>query len=189
MELKNKTQKMVMVGVMAAVLAVLSQISIPMPSGVPITLQTFAVALTGYLLGHRLSLTSISVYILIGASGIPVFSNFRGGLSMLTGPTGGFIFGFLLMAALCGLGLRFNRILAMSMGLLGLIFCHIAGVFQFSLVTATGFWASALIVSVPYLIKDIISVLLAYGAASAIALALEKSGVIRAGNTENNVKN
>ena len=48
---KNKLQKMVMVAVFAAVMAVLSQISIPLPTGVPVTLQTFAVALCGYVLG------------------------------------------------------------------------------------------------------------------------------------------
>ena len=44
---KNRLHKMVMVGVFAAVMAVLSQISIPLPTGVPVTLQTFAVALCG----------------------------------------------------------------------------------------------------------------------------------------------
>ena len=44
-------QRTVLTGVFAALLAVLSQIAIPLPTGVPITLQTFAVALCGYVLG------------------------------------------------------------------------------------------------------------------------------------------
>lgn len=48
---REKITNIVMVGVFAAVLAVLSQISFPLPSGIPVTLQTFAVALCGYALG------------------------------------------------------------------------------------------------------------------------------------------
>lgn len=54
LELKNSMQKSVITGVMAALLAVLSLISIPLPIGVPITLQTFGVALCGFMLGPAL---------------------------------------------------------------------------------------------------------------------------------------
>ena len=56
MEVQNKVRKIVMTGVFAAMLAVLSQISFPLPSGIPVTLQTFAVALCGFVLGPRLGL-------------------------------------------------------------------------------------------------------------------------------------
>ena len=91
------TRDMVLCAVMAAVTAVCAQISIPMPSGVPVTLQTFAVPLTGYLLGMKYGLISVAVYILLGAAGVPVFTGFRGGIGTIAGPTGGFIVGFLLM--------------------------------------------------------------------------------------------
>ena len=51
---KITTKEVVSVGMFAAVLAVLSQISLPMPSGVPVTLQSFAVALTGVVLAWKL---------------------------------------------------------------------------------------------------------------------------------------
>ena len=77
---KNKVQKMVMVAVFAAVMAVLSQISIPLPTGVPVTLQTFAVALCGYTLGVSMGGTALAVYLAIGAVGVPVFAGFGGGV-------------------------------------------------------------------------------------------------------------
>ena len=52
MKNREKTIQIVLVGVFAAVLAVLSQISIPLPSGIPVTLQTFAVALCGSAVGR-----------------------------------------------------------------------------------------------------------------------------------------
>ena len=59
----------VLTGMFAAVLAALSQVQIPMPSGVPVTLQTFAVALTGYVLGWKYGLASTAIYTLLGAIG------------------------------------------------------------------------------------------------------------------------
>ena len=99
---KTNTKTIVMIGMFAAVLAVLSQISIPMPSGVPVTLQTFAVALTGFILGWKYGAISVGIYILLGTVGVPVFSNFSGGLGALFGKTGGFIWGFLFLAGFCG---------------------------------------------------------------------------------------
>ena len=84
---KTNTKTIVMIGMFAAVLAVLSQISIPMPSGVPVTLQTFAVALTGFILGWKYGAISVGIYILLGTVGVPVFSNFSGGLGALFGKT------------------------------------------------------------------------------------------------------
>ena len=101
--MKTKTYNLVSCGVMTALIAVLSQISIPLPSGVPITLQTFVIALAGFFLGSGFSAVSVAAFIVLGAVGLPVFSGFKGGLSVLTGLTGGFIFGFILLAVFCGL--------------------------------------------------------------------------------------
>ena len=98
-------------GNVAAVLAVISQLSIPTPAGVPVTIQVFGVALVGAVLGWKLGLCSVLVYILIGAAGLPVFANFGGGIPSLIGLTGGYIWAWPVMAVLCGIrpGLK-NRI-------------------------------------------------------------------------------
>ena len=109
---KSTVSDFCFIGIMAAVTAVMAQISIPMPMGVPMTMQTFAVTLAGIILGSRRGALSMLVYLLIGVVGVPVFSNFTGGLPSLVGPTGGFLVSFPIMAYLIGLGIEFkNRLL------------------------------------------------------------------------------
>lgn len=166
---KLSAKDMAFTGMFAAVIAVLAQVAIPLPSGVPITLQTFAVALAGYTLGMKLGTISAAVYVLIGAVGVPVFANFKGGLGSITGPAGGFIWGFIFMAFFCGLGMdKTKKIPAILLGVAGLLICHLCGAVQFTLIKQGGFWQSVLLVCVPYLIKDVISVVLAFGLAAVI---------------------
>lgn len=97
------TRELVLSGMFAAVLAVISQISIPLPTGVPVTIQVFGIALVGTILGWRLGLMATLVYIFLGAVGLPVFANFRGGLNCLVGVTGGYIWSWPVMAVLSGI--------------------------------------------------------------------------------------
>lgn len=57
---------------------VLSQIQIPMPSGVPVTMQTFGVALCACVLGWKMGTASVAVYLLLGSFGVPVFAGLSG---------------------------------------------------------------------------------------------------------------
>ncbi|MEG1548510.1 MAG: biotin transporter BioY [Clostridia bacterium] len=146
-----------------AVISVLSQIAIPMPGGVPITLQTLAIALCAYTLGWKTGLLSTITYVLLGAVGVPVFANFMGGFNVLIGVTGGFIWGFLPMTALCGLGMAIDKpVRSISMGIAGLLVCHAIGILQFSLVTQGTLINSAMVASLPYIIKDVVCVVGAY---------------------------
>lgn len=97
------TKELALIGMFAAVLAVISQLSIPMPTGVPITIQIFGVVLIGTVLGWKLGFLATLIYIFLGAVGLPVFSNFRGGFQFLLGLTGGYIWGWLIMVILCGI--------------------------------------------------------------------------------------
>ena len=81
-------------GLFAAVIAVMAQISIPMPLGVPMTMQTFAITLAAVVLGSKLSAIATLVYLLLGAVGVPVLANFSGGIDKFVGPTGGFLISF-----------------------------------------------------------------------------------------------
>lgn len=169
----EKTKQMVYIALFAALTACIAQISIPMPSGVPLTLQTFAIAFAGFFLGWKYGLAAIGIYVLLGAVGVPVFANFTGGIQKLVGVTGGFIWGFLFLAVFSGAnwGGR-GAVVRIASGLLGLIICHVAGILQYALVTENGWGASALAVSVPYIAKDILSVILAYKAAEVISKRL-----------------
>ena len=81
-------------GLFAAVIAIMAQISIPMPGGVPMTMQTFAITLAAVVLGAKLSTVSSVIYLLLGAVGVPVLANF----------SGGFLISFPLMAFIIGWG-------------------------------------------------------------------------------------
>ena len=83
-------------------IALCARISFPVPwSSVPITGQTFAVLLTGALLGSRLGALSVVAYLAQGAMGLPVFA-YGGGAAYFAGPTGGFLIGFVPMAFVVG---------------------------------------------------------------------------------------
>ena len=154
----NKLKTLAVAGVFTAFIAVLSQISVPLPSGVPVTLQTFAIALCGYTLGKRYSLLSVAAYLVIGLIGLPVFAKFTGGPGVFASYAGGFLYGFLPMAFICGAGASVrSRLIALVLGIPALVCCHLCGVLWFAYITNTTFWDSVLLVSVPYIVKDLIS--------------------------------
>ena len=68
---------------------------------VPVTLQGFAIAALAATFGLRIGVATVALYLLEGAFGLPVFAT-GGGLVYLVGPTGGFLVGFLFLAAIVG---------------------------------------------------------------------------------------
>ena len=81
--------------------ALAAQVNVPMYP-VPMTLQTLAVLAVGMAYGARLGAATLALYAAEGTIGLPVFANFSGGPHVLMGPTGGYIIGFVLAAALVG---------------------------------------------------------------------------------------
>lgn len=157
---KLSVHDMALIALFAALIAVFSQLVIPMPSGVPLTLQTFIIALCGFFLGKFKSAAAVAVYIAIGAVGVPVFSSLKGGLGVLFGVTGGFIFGFIPMVFLCGLKHK-KLVNALMWGFLGVLACHFFGVLWLAAYT-TDIRTAFLSASLPYLPKDFVSTALAY---------------------------
>ena len=68
---------------------------------VPVTLQGFAIAALAAGFDMRIGVATVALYLLEGAFGLPVFAT-GGGLAYLVGPTGGFLLGFLALAAIVG---------------------------------------------------------------------------------------
>ncbi len=94
----SRTRSIAFCALSIAVLAVCAWVTVPF-GPVPFTLQTFAVAFVVLALRPKEALASLGGYLLLGAVGLPVFSGMRGGLGVLAGPTGGFLWGFLAGAA------------------------------------------------------------------------------------------
>ena len=140
--MKEKTLDIIYCGIFATITAILSQIAIPMPGGVPLTLQTFAVSLVGILLGSRKGFISMSVYVLMGAIGLPVFSGFSAGVGAIVGPTGGFILSFPIMSFIIGLVCERtdNKVIIFLGMLIASTPNYLVGAIQFSLVTSTSIY-------------------------------------------------
>lgn len=99
----DATVERVATAVLLATLAgVLAQVSIPLPGGVPFSLQPFAVFAAGLVLGPLWGGFALLVYLVAGLAGAPVFSNLGAGLGYLAGPTGGFLVGFVVAALVIG---------------------------------------------------------------------------------------
>lgn len=172
--MKISTKTTVIIGMFTAVISVLSILTIPMPSGVPITLQTFGIALGGYVLGYKKGALTTLIYILLGSIGIPVFAGMTGGVSRLVSYSGGFLWGFLFLVILCGASMEKRSIaIRIGLGCVGLLTCHLCGVIQFSMVTSCTLLTSFITVSAPYLIKDVLSVVGAYLVALPIRRAFQ----------------
>lgn len=154
-----QVREMTRCGLFAALLAVCGWISINM-GDVALSLQTFGLFLTLGVLGGGPGSMACGVYILLGAVGVPVFTGFRGGLSVLLGPTGGYLWGFLLGA----LVYRWTeKHLPLWLGLvLTLLTCYACGtawyVFAFA---PEGFWLVLSRCVLPYLLPDAVKLALA----------------------------
>ena len=99
---KSTIFNMTSCALMAALMCVLCPVSVPI-GPIPISLSILVILLTVYVLGTWRALVSYTVYLLLGAVGMPVFSGFQGGLAKLAGPTGGYLAGFWLMILVAGI--------------------------------------------------------------------------------------
>jgi biotin transport system substrate-specific component len=165
---------------MAAVTAVAAQIAVPI-FPIPFTLQVLAVVLSGLLLGARYGALAQAIYLLVGAIGVPVFAEFRGGLGVLLGPTGGYLLSYPIAAAVAGLAAGAarsasrGRALTVSFlwGCVGLAVIYAFGAVWLSVVTDLPLAvavAQGVLIFVPFdLIKVALAALVAVAAAPAIA--------------------
>lgn len=140
-------------------------ISVPIPIGpVPIVLADFFVMVTGLFLGWKYGLVSTALYLVLGALGLPVFAGGGAGLASLFGPTGGFLFGYLLVVTSIGFiagKLKASIATYLIALIIGNVFLYVAGV-SWLKVAANMSWAAALTAGLtPFLIGIIIKIVVA----------------------------
>jgi len=163
---------MTLISLFAALTAVGAFISIPLYP-VPLTLQTLFTLLAGMTLGSVLGATSQIIYVLLGVIGLPVFSSFAAGAGVLFGPTGGYLFGFIIAPYIIGKMIELkkekNIFYYMLAGLSGTAIIYILGVAQLSLVANIGAKKALTVGMFPFLPGDILKII----AASFIASKLK----------------
>ena len=166
--LRFSTKELVMGGLFAALMGGISQLSIPMPTGVPITVQVFGIALIGVTLGSKLGCLSTIIYLLLGAVGLPVFANFGGGLSRFVSMTGGYLWSYPIMAVLCGIrpstgNKKKDTVLILICSITGLLLVETIGGLQWSALSGGAMPLSAVFAysMAAFIPKDILLTVLA----------------------------
>lgn len=152
------TKYMTRAALFAALTAICAWISIPV-ADVGFTMQTFGIFLTLGVLGGKWGTVSILIYLLLGAVGMPVFSGFRGGMGMLLGVTGGYLWGFLFSGLTYWLLERFGKLPAM---IAAMAVCYLCGSLWFHIYAGGGIGLILLRCVVPFLIPDGLKILLAH---------------------------
>lgn len=159
-------------------MAVSAWVTIPL-GPIPFTLQMFAVTFAILVLTPKQAIAAIAGYLALGAIGVPVFSGMRGGIGVLMGPTGGFLWGYLIGVSAAAFLLALFRSrgvdnFAVSM-LCGIVFTAIAyacGWFQYMFVAGVGPFESLLVTVAPFILVDLAKIAAATIAARMVIRAL-----------------
>ncbi len=163
---QNHIYNITLISICTAIVIVSAWLTIPFFIG--FTLQTLSILLICLLFKFKISFSAVLIYILIGTIGLPVFSGFGSGLSVLIGPTGGFILSFLLFPVIlnlfkiCSGRSHLFRVLSMCICIL---VCYICGTLWYCFVYLSGeiknLWSVLSICVFPFIIPDIIKIFVA----------------------------
>lgn len=179
---------LVLCGMMAALVAVLAWVSVPLPiSPVPFTLQTLGVLLAGGLLGRLYGPLSVAVYVLVGLVGVPVFAGGASGIGELVGPRGGYLVGFVLAAFIMGLTAEYVLVrgfkgawaymLLAGGGVAATLVIYCTGVPWLAFVTGVGLGKGLIVGAALFLPGDILKLAVAVPLIRAVDVALVRAGL------------
>ena len=172
------TRYLVSTALMTAVLCILAPMSIPIPvSPVPISLTNLVLYFGLFLLPWKQMFLSYVVYMLLGICGLPVFSGFSGGVGKLLGPTGGYLIGFIFLAAISGFFVEkfpakiYMHVIGM---ILGMAVCYAFGTAWLAGQLGMSFVAGLGVGVIPYLPGDTAKIIIAIIAGPQIRKAVSR---------------
>ena len=178
---ESRTRSLVFTALCIAIIAVSAWITVPF-GPIPFTLQMFAVTFAILVLTPKQAISAIAGYLALGAIGVPVFSGMRGGFGVLLGPTGGFLWGYLIgVTAAVGLLALFRARGIDNFGtgvLCGIVFTALAyacGWLQYMFVAGVGPIESLLVTVAPFVVVDLVKVVAATAAARMVVRAMPVS--------------
>lgn len=174
----SRTRSIVFTALAIAIIAVSAWITVPL-GPIPFTMQMFAITFAILVLTPRQCIAAIAGYLVLGAVGVPVFSGMRGGFGVLLGPTGGYLWGYLVgVAAAVGILqlLRSRGIDNFATGVLaGVVFTLIAymgGWMQYLAISGLDPLAAFVATVAPFIVPDLVKVVLATIVARGVIRAL-----------------
>ena len=171
---KLTTLAMVQIALCTALICVSAQLAIPLPIGVPFTLQVLMVMLTALILKPLYSVISLLLYVLLGVVGLPVFSGAKSGIGTILSPTGGFIIGFVLAAFFVSL---LKGVLGRKLGgkltvvIIGIPVMYIPGIALYMVYTGADLVSAIVTLTSVFILLDIAKCVIA----SLIAVPLNKA--------------
>ena len=185
----SRTRSIAFVGLTIAIMGVSAWVAIPF-GPVLLTLQMFALMFAIMVLTPKQCMAAILGYLVLGAIGLPMFSGMRGGIGMLAGPTGGYLWGYVL-GALAALAVRaaLRRVtggeaqktvgpkafaIDMAVCLAFIVITYVCGCFQYALVTGVDLAAAFAVTIAPFAIPDVLKAVAAVLCAQAVKRALPK---------------
>jgi len=154
------TRILTKLAICVALLSISAYISIPLPfTAAMLTALTVVVNLVAFILTPKQAFLTLAVYILLGASGMPVFVGGTAGFGKLIGPTGGFILGFLLSAPLISL-LKgkipdFKRYMFIAV-FVGMPVIYLCGSISMCLVQNLDIFSTLVVAVFPFILGDIV---------------------------------
>ena len=189
-------KRIVLIALMTAIICVISPFAIAIPvSPVPVSLATFAIYITLIILGQCDGTISVIVYVLLGFAGAPVFTGFTAGVGKVLGPTGGYIIGYIFLAIVEGIFVERARITRSYKGsqarpyekasvtvffgmLLGTVVLYLFGTLWLARQANMSLVAAFTVGVFPFIIGDVVKMLVALFLGTKIRKALIKNNLI-----------
>ncbi len=166
MKYKNLMQS----AIMAALLCVVSPWVIPI-GAVPMTLASFMIYAICAICDVKRSITAVSIYVLLGAIGLPIFAGFSGGVQVILGPTGGYIMGYLVAAVMIPiLKDKIRLFITFCISTLAIYLCGIA---WYMTIAEVNFAQAMAVCVLPFIVADVIKMILACICVQKIKTALK----------------
>lgn len=160
---KFSSKTLTYTALLSAILCIVSPLTIPI-GAVPISFTTLIIFITASIVDYKISTLATIVYILIGVVGLPVFSNFQGGISVLFNGTGGFILGYTLCAFITSFLVKKSKgrksvyLLAM---IISTLILYIIGTAWFVIITKVDIKSAIIVCVLPFILFDAIKIIIA----------------------------
>lgn len=175
-------QQITIMALMAALICILAPNSVPI-GPVPISLTNLVVYFSVFILGAFYGSGSYLIYMLLGLVGLPVFSGYQGGLGKLAGPTGGYIIGLFIMAIIGGIFIELghrNLIITIVGWIIATAVDYTFGTAWYVKLTGNTLKHALEVCVYPFILIDLVKIVLATLLGKAVYTALKKAGLLKA---------